>query len=81
MADAVANNDTVSWISPYRPIDLLAQLQRILASIRGGNEALERMLYSKTACIQGNLVMLIEPSSLIQDFDDEWFENDIFFPI
>ncbi|OBT74390.1 hypothetical protein VF21_06843 [Pseudogymnoascus sp. 05NY08] len=79
VADAVANNDTVSWISPYRPIDILAQLQRILASIRGGNEALERMLYSKTACVQGNLVMLVEPSSLIEDFDDEWLENNTLF--
>lgn len=81
MADAIAHNDTVAWISPYRPIDILAQLQRILASIRGGNEALEQMLYSKTACVQGNLVMLVEPSSLIEDFDDEWLENDIFFSI
>ncbi|KFY66058.1 hypothetical protein V496_02200 [Pseudogymnoascus sp. VKM F-4515 (FW-2607)] len=80
VADAVASNDTVSWISPYRPIDILAHLQRILASIRGGNEALERMLYSKTACVQGNLVMLVEPSSLIEDLDDEWLENNTLFP-
>ncbi|KFZ14547.1 hypothetical protein V502_06031 [Pseudogymnoascus sp. VKM F-4520 (FW-2644)] len=80
VADAVANNDTVSWISPYRPIDILAHLHRILASIRGGNEALERMLYSKTAWVQGNLVMLVEPSSLIEDLDDEWLENNTLFP-
>lgn len=80
MADAVANNDTVPWISPYRPIDILVQLQRILASIRGGNEVLERMLYSKAACVQGNFVMLVEPSSLIEDLDDEWLENNTLFP-
>ncbi|KFY56718.1 hypothetical protein V497_06055 [Pseudogymnoascus sp. VKM F-4516 (FW-969)] len=80
VADAVANNDTVPWISPYRPMDILVQLQRILASIRGGNEALERMLYSKAACVQGNLVMLVEPSSLSEDLDDEWLENNTPFP-
>ena len=38
------------------------------------------MLYSKTACVQGNLVMLVEPSSLIEDLDDEWLENNALFP-
>lgn len=80
VADAVASNDTVPWITPYRPMDLLAQLQRILSSIRGGNDALERMLYSKAASAQGNLVMLVEPSSLPEDLDDEWLENDTIFP-
>ncbi|KFX93064.1 hypothetical protein O988_07003 [Pseudogymnoascus sp. VKM F-3808] len=75
VADAVANDDAVPWISPYRPMDILVQLQRILASIRGGNEALERMLYSKAACVQGNLVMLVEPSLLEEDLGDEWPGN------
>jgi hypothetical protein len=61
-------------------MDILTQLQRILASIRGGNEALERMLYSKTAFVQGNLVMLLEPSNLVEDLDDEWLENNTLFP-
>lgn len=38
------------------------------------------MLYSKTACVQGNLLMLVEPSSLIEDLDDEWLENNTLFP-
>jgi hypothetical protein len=75
VTDAVANNARPSWNTTDRPRDVLNQLHKILASYRGGNKTLISMLSNKIAGIQNGPQILVEPSSRIEELDDQWLSE------
>ena len=72
VTDALSNNSRLSWASADRPRDILNRLQQILASCRGGNKMLVSLLCNKIAELQNQPQMLLEPSSRIEELDDQW---------
>ena len=72
VTDAVANKVLAPRSASDRPRDILNQLQRILASVRGGNKTLISMLCAKIAQLQDDPEMIIEPSSRVEELDDQW---------
>ncbi|OLN88505.1 putative sucrose utilization protein SUC1-like protein 1 [Colletotrichum chlorophyti] len=78
VTDAVANNFRLPRSSTDGPRDILLQLQRVLASCRGGNKALLEMLCTRIAEVQdGPLVDVIRnPTPRVQELHDEqWREE------
>ena len=69
MTDALTAN-LWAWTVPNNARAILDQLHRILASCRGGNETLSRMLRLKMAQIQDQEPLLLEPSPRIQEVFD-----------
>jgi hypothetical protein len=72
VTDAVANNVLAPWSVSDRPRDILNQLQRTLASVRGGNKTLISMLCAKISQLQDAPEMIIEPSRRVEELDDQW---------
>ncbi|KAI8174855.1 putative sucrose utilization protein SUC1 [Colletotrichum sp. SAR 10_75] len=78
VTDAVANNFRLPRASTDGPRDILLQLQRVLASCRGGNKALLEMLCARIAEVQDGPLMIMNrnPSPRVQEVDDEhWREE------
>ncbi|KAK1636489.1 fungal-specific transcription factor [Colletotrichum phormii] len=79
VTDAVANNFRLPRTSTDGPRDILLQLQRVLASCRGGNKALLEMLCARIAEVQDGplLIMNRSPTSRVQevDDDDQWRDD------
>ncbi|KAK1464341.1 fungal specific transcription factor [Colletotrichum melonis] len=78
VTDAVANNFRLPRTSTDGPRDILLQLQRVLASCRGGNKALLEMLCARIAEVQDGplLIMNRSPTSRIQEVDDDQWRDD-----
>ncbi|KAL3419119.1 fungal specific transcription factor [Phlyctema vagabunda] len=74
VTDALANTSRLTWNSADRPRDILNQLQRLLASSRGGNKMLVTMLCNKINDIHSGTQTLVEPSSRIEELD-EWLSQ------
>ncbi|KAF5526783.1 putative sucrose utilization protein SUC1 [Colletotrichum aenigma] len=78
VTDAVANNFRLPRASTDGPRDILLQLQRVLASCRGGNKALLEMLCARIAEVQDGPLMIMNrnPSPRVQEVDDDqWREE------
>ncbi|RDW77909.1 fungal specific transcription factor-2 [Coleophoma crateriformis] len=71
VTDALVNTRQL-WDISDQPREILHQLQRILASSRGGNKMLVSMLCSKMASIQHDSLLMVEPSSRVEELDDHW---------
>jgi hypothetical protein len=72
VTDAVANSADVPWASPDPPVEILDQLCKVLASVRGGNKTLVSMLCRKISQIQGGPQMMSEPSQpRVEELDDQ----------
>ncbi|KXH69389.1 fungal specific transcription factor [Colletotrichum salicis] len=78
VTDAVANNFRLPRTSTDGPRDILLQLQRVLASCRGGNKALLEMLCARIAEVQDGplLIMNRNPTSRVQEVDDDQWRDD-----
>ncbi|KAF6814253.1 fungal specific transcription factor [Colletotrichum sojae] len=76
VTDAVANNFRLPRSSTDGPRDILLQLQRVLASCRGGNKALLEMLCARIAEVQEGPLMIMSRNPTaprIQEVsDDQW---------
>ncbi|KAF9879783.1 hypothetical protein CkaCkLH20_02594 [Colletotrichum karsti] len=78
VTDAVANNFRLPRSSTDGPRDILLQLQRVLASCRGGNKALLEMLCARIAEVQDGPLMIMgrNPTPRVQEVDDnQWREG------
>lgn len=61
-----------SWIPSDNAREILNQLHRILSSYRGGNLTLASMLFLKIAQIQDQQPLLLEPSSRVEELNEQW---------
>ncbi|OHE99599.1 fungal specific transcription factor [Colletotrichum orchidophilum] len=78
VTDAVANNFRLPRASTDGPRDILLQLQRVLASCRGGNKALLEMLCARIAEVQEGplLIMNRSPTSRVLEVDDDQWRDE-----
>ncbi|KZL71851.1 C6 transcription factor (fungal specific transcription factor) [Colletotrichum tofieldiae] len=78
VTDAVANNFRLPRSSADGPRDILLQLQRVLASCRGGNKALLEMLCARIAEVQDGplLAMNRNLTPRVQEVDDDQWRNE-----
>ncbi|KZL81383.1 fungal specific transcription factor [Colletotrichum incanum] len=78
VTDAVANNFRLPRSSTDGPRDILLQLQRVLASCRGGNKALLEMLCARIAEVQDGplLAMNRNLTPRVQEVDDDQWRNE-----
>ncbi|KAK2019936.1 fungal-specific transcription factor domain-containing protein [Colletotrichum eremochloae] len=78
VTDAVANNFRLPRSSTDGPRDILLQLQRVLASCRGGNKALLEMLCARIAEVQHGplLAMNKTPTPRVQEVEDDQWRNE-----
>ncbi|WQF77650.1 hypothetical protein CDEST_02664 [Colletotrichum destructivum] len=78
VTDAVANNFRLPRSSTDGPRDILLQLQRVLASCRGGNKALLEMLCTRIAEVQDGplLAMNRNLTPRVQEVNDDQWRNE-----
>ncbi|KAK2005078.1 fungal-specific transcription factor domain-containing protein [Colletotrichum falcatum] len=78
VTDAVANNFRLPRSSADGPRDILLQLQRVLASCRGGNKALLEMLCTRIAEVQHGPLLAINKALTprVQEVDDGQWDNE-----
>ncbi|EFQ35231.1 fungal specific transcription factor domain-containing protein [Colletotrichum graminicola] len=78
VTDAVANNFRLPRSSTDGPRDILLQLQRVLASCRGGNKALLEMLCARISEIQHGPLLAMNKTLTprVQEIDDDQWRNE-----